>query len=43
MVPKFFAYRLNPGSTGPFTVSKNMPFSSILTAACMPYMSGIEG
>ena len=26
MVPKFFAYRVNPGSTGPFTVPKNMPF-----------------
>ena len=26
MVPNFFAYRVKPGSTGPFTVPKNIPF-----------------
>ena len=39
---EFCIYGVKPRSTGPFTVPKTCRFSSILTAACMPYMSGIE-
>ena len=40
---EFCIYGVKPRSTGPFTVPKNIVrFSSILTPACMPYMSGIE-